>query len=170
MRFSKKSVTEGQTTLTFLSNFNFFKRFGFFFNNVFHFQPSEASSTGIMSLESQKSRIPKLFLDPRNLVSQKYCDPRMVTPWCHPGVTMVGPKGKRECFPGPNRGQKGKGKASEPEMEPGSHWTVPPRVARTDETKRFPGWGTWRSHPPKHPQALIHGGATLRSSGRVVRN
>ena len=120
----------------------------FFEKPIFHVKPSEASFTGIMSLESQNSRIPKLFLDPRNLVSQKYCDPRMVTPWCHPGVTMVGPKGKRERFPGPNRGQKGKGKEVKPEMEPGSHWTVPPRVARTDETKRFPGWGTWRSHPP----------------------
>ena len=101
-----------------------------------------------MCLECQNSRIPKLFLDPRNLVSQKYCDPRMVTPWCHPGVTMVGPKGKRERFPGRNRGEKGKGKGAKPEMEPGSHWTVPPRGARTDETKRFPGWGTWRSNPP----------------------
>ena len=86
--------------------------------NVSHFKPSEASSTGFMSLESQNSRIPKLFLDPRNLVSQKYCDPRMVTPWCHPGVTMVGPKRKRERFPGPNLGEREKGKRSNPNFCP----------------------------------------------------
>ena len=88
------------------------------------------------------------FQDPKLFLIQEIRYPRMVTTWCHPGVTMVGPKGKRERFPRPNRGQRGKGKEVPPEMEPGSHWTVPPRVARMDETKRFPGWGTWRSHPP----------------------
>ena len=111
MRFSSKSGEEGPKPLNSVRNCNFLSELVFTFEKtVFHFKLSEASFTGIMCLESQNSKIPELFLDPRNLVSQKYCDPRMVTPWCHPGVTMVGPKGKRERFPGPNRGQREKGK------------------------------------------------------------
>ena len=85
---------------------------------------------------SKKSGIPEI------LRSQN--GDTVVSPWCHHGGT----KREKGTLPWTKPGPKKKGKEVKPEFLPGSHWTVPPRGARTDETKRFPGWGTWRSNPP----------------------
>ena len=101
------------------------------------------------------------FQDPKIILgSKKFGIPEIlrssngdtvVSPWCHDGGT----KREKVALPGAKPGPKGKGKEAKPEMEPGSHWTAPPRVARTDETKRFPGWGTWWSNPPTSDLLLL---------------
>ena len=107
---------------------------------VFHFKPSEVSFTGIMCLESQNSRIPNLFLDPRNLVSQKYCDPNMVTPWCHHGRT----KREKGMLPGAKPGPTGKRKKRpnpkwSPDLTGQCHRAAHARTRRNDFSVGGPG-------------------------------
>ena len=86
MRFSKKSVTEGRKTLTFLSNFNFVERIGkFFLKNLFFILIRlRWVSLGSCVLDprilgSQNSGIPESW-HPKILGSQN-------CPWCPCGPT-----------------------------------------------------------------------------------